>query len=59
MRVRSVNIFGVKSSTITANRTIIGQIAPPSDVENFVCNIVGKAHLSFDPVPDLDLSGID
>lgn len=57
VRVRGVNIFGVKSSTITGNRTIIGQIAPPSDVENFACNIVGKeAHLSFDPVPDLDLS---
>jgi len=57
VRVRGVNIFGVKSSTITGNRTIIGQIAPPSDVENFACNIIGKeAHLSFDPVPDLDLS---
>tara|TARA_Y100001937_G_scaffold19714_1_gene27267 strand:- start:540 stop:3512 length:2973 start_codon:yes stop_codon:yes gene_type:complete len=57
VRVRGVNIFGVKSSSITANRTIIGQIAPPSDVENFACNIIGKeAHLSFDPVPDLDLS---
>jgi hypothetical protein len=57
VRVRGVNIFGVKSSTITANRTIVGQIAPPSDVENFACNIIGKeAHLSFDPVPDLDLS---
>ena len=57
VRVRGVNIFGVKSSTITGTRTIIGQIAPPSDVENFACNIIGKeAHLSFDPVPDLDLS---
>jgi hypothetical protein len=57
VRVRGVNIFGVKSSTITGNRTIIGQIAPPSDVENFACNIIGKeAHLSFDPVTDLDLS---
>ena len=57
VRARGVNIFGVNSSTITASRTIIGQIAPPSDVENFACNIVGKeAHLSFDPVPDLDLS---
>ena len=57
VRVRGVNIFGVKSSTVTGNRTIIGQIAPPSDVENFACNIIGKeAHLSFDPVPDLDLS---
>ena len=57
VRARGVNIFGVNSSTITASRTIIGQIAPPSDVENFACNIIGKeAHLSFDPVPDLDLS---
>ena len=57
VRARGVNIFGVNSSSITASRTIIGQIAPPSDVENFACNIVGKeAHLSFDPVPDLDLS---
>lgn len=57
VRVRGVNIFGVKSSTITGSRTIIGQIAPPSDVTNFACNIIGKeAHLSFDPVTDLDLS---
>jgi len=57
VRARGVNIYGVNSTSITANRTIIGQIAPPSDVENFACNIVGKeAHLSFDPVPDLDLS---
>tara|TARA_R100000664_G_scaffold34157_1_gene54445 strand:+ start:1048 stop:4101 length:3054 start_codon:yes stop_codon:yes gene_type:complete len=57
VRARGVNVFGAKSSTITASRTIIGQIAPPSDVENFACNIIGKeAHLSFDPVTDLDLS---
>ena len=57
VRARGVNIFGAKSSTITGSRQIIGQIAPPSDVENFACNIIGKeAHLSFDPVTDLDLS---
>ena len=57
VRARGVNIFGVNSSSITASREIVGQIAPPADVENFACNIVGKeAHLSFDPVPDLDLS---
>ena len=57
VRARGVNIYGVNSSSITASRTIIGQIAPPADVQNFACNIVGKeAHLSFDPVPDLDLS---
>ena len=57
VRARGVNIFGVNSSSITASRKIIGQIAPPADVQNFACNIIGKeAHLSFDPVPDLDLS---
>jgi hypothetical protein len=57
VRARGVNVFGAKSSTITSSRTIVGLIAPPSDVTNFACNIVGKeAHLSFDPVPDLDLS---
>ena len=57
VRARGVNIFGVTSSSITASRTIIGLIDPPSDVSNFACNIIGKeAHLSFDPIPDLDLS---
>jgi hypothetical protein len=57
VRVRSVNIFGVKSSTVSASRTIVGLIAPPSDVTNFGVNIVGKdAHLSWTPVDDLDLA---
>ena len=57
VRARGVNIYGVKSSSITANRTIIGLVAPPSDVNNFSCNIVGDdAHLSWNPVPDLDLA---
>ena len=57
VRARGVNIFGVTSSTITANRTIVGLIAPPSDVTNFGVNVVGKdAHLSWTPVPDLDLA---
>ena len=57
VRARGVNIYGVKSSSITANRTIIGLVAPPSDVENFSCNIVGDdAHLSWNPVTDLDLA---
>ena len=57
VRARGVNIFGVVSSTLTASRTIIGLIAPPSDVENFGINVVGKdAHLSWSPVGDLDLA---
>ena len=57
VRARGVNIYGVKSSSITANRTIIGLVAPPSDVENNSCNIVGDdAQLSWNPVVELGLS---
>ena len=57
VRVKAVNTQGVSSSFVTAQRTIVGAIAPPSDVENFTCNVSGQdAHLSYDAVPDLDLA---
>lgn len=57
VRARGVNIFGAKSSTISASRTILGLIEPPDDVTNFGINIVGKdAHLSWSPVANLDLA---
>ena len=57
VRARGVNIYGVNSSTITASHTVIGLSAPPPNVENFACNIVGQdAFLSWDPVDVLDLS---
>ena len=57
VRVKAVNTLGVSSSYVTAQRTIIGAIAPPSDVEDFSCNIVGQeAHLSWNQIPDLDLA---
>ncbi len=57
VRVKAVNAFGVSSSYVSAQRTIIGAIAPPSDVENFTCNVSGAdAHLSYDAVSDLDLA---
>ena len=57
VRARGVNIYGVNSSTITADHTVIGLSAPPPNVENFACNIVGQdAFLSWDPVDVLDLS---
>jgi hypothetical protein len=57
VRAKGVNIFGVNSSTITADHTVIGLSAPPPNVENFACNIVGQdAFLSWDPVDVLDLS---
>ena len=57
VRARGVNIYGVNSASITATRTIIGLVAPPSNVENFACNIIGgDAFLSWQPVGDLDLA---
>ena len=57
VRVKAVNTLGVSSTYVTTTRTIIGAIAPPSDVEDFSCNILGQeAHLSWRQVPDLDLA---
>jgi hypothetical protein len=57
VRVKAVSSIGSSSTYVTAQRTIIGAIAPPSDVEDFSCNIVGQeAHLSWNQIPDLDLA---
>ena len=57
VRVKAVSSIGVSSSYVSASRTVIGAIAPPSDVEDFSCNIVGQeAHLSWSQIPDLDLA---
>ena len=57
VRVKAVNTLGVSSTYVSAQRKIVGAIAPPSDVQNFTCNVSGQdAHLSYDAVPDLDLA---
>jgi len=57
VRVKAVSSLGISSSYISASRTIVGAILPPSDVEDFSCNIVGQeAHLSWSQIPDLDLA---
>jgi len=57
VRVKAVNSLGVSSTYVSAQRTIIGAIEPPSDVEDFACNIVGQeAHLSWSQISDLDLA---
>jgi len=57
VRVKAVNILGVSSSYVSAQRTIVGSTEPPSDVTDFACNIVNSdAHLSWQQIPDLDLS---
>ena len=57
VRVKAVNSLGVSSSYVSATRTIVGAIEPPSDVEDFACNIVGQeAHLGWTQISDLDLA---
>ena len=57
VRVKAVSTIGSSSTYVSASRTVVGAIAPPSDVEDFSCNIVGEeAHLSWSQIPDLDLA---
>ena len=57
VRVKAVNSLGVSSTYVTAQRKIIGAVAPPSDVEDFACNVINSdAHLSWSAVTDLDLA---
>jgi hypothetical protein len=57
VRVKAFNTLGVSSTYTSATRTIIGGIAPPANVEDFSCNIIGRdAHLSWTQIPDLDLA---
>ena len=57
VRVKAVNTVGVSSSYVTAQRTIVGAIEPPSDVPDLACNVVGQdAFLSWTQISDLDLA---
>jgi len=57
VRVKAVSSFGTSSTYVTAQRTIVGSILPPSDVTDFSCNIInGEAHLSWEQISDLDLA---
>jgi hypothetical protein len=57
VRVKAVNHLGVSSTYVSAQRTIIGAVEPPADVEDFSANIVGQqAHLGWTQIPDLDLA---
>ena len=57
VRVKAVSTLGISSSYVSAQRKIVGAIAPPSDVTDFSCNITGQdAHLSWTAIGDLDLA---
>lgn len=56
-KVFAINSIGKKSVPTEINTYIYGKTAPPSDVTNFAVNIIGtQAHLSWTPVPELDLA---
>ena len=57
VRVKAINSLGVESTNVTATRDIVGEIDPPSDVQDFAINIVGTdAHLSWESISDADLN---
>jgi len=57
VRARAVNSLGVKSTYVTATRTIIGSTAIPANVDDFNISMVGSSQmqLSWSPVADLDI----
>jgi len=57
IRIRAISSIGVKSAFLSGQHTVVGELEPPSDVEDFAVNIVGQdAHLSWSAVSDLDLA---
>ena len=57
VRVKAVSVSGSNSTYVTAQRTILGALAPPSDVTDFSCSVSGQeAHLGWTAVADLDLA---
>lgn len=56
-KVFAINTIGKRSIPTELTANIYGKTLPPADVQNFSINIVGtSAYLSWNPVPDLDLS---
>ena len=56
VRARSVSSVS-RSDFVTTQHQVVGKTDPPADVTNFQINIVGtEAHLTWQPVSDLDLS---
>jgi len=56
VRARAITRFGVSEFT-SEQHQVVGKTAPPANVTNFSINIITtEAHLSWTPVPDLDLS---
>ena len=57
VRARSISGLGNKSAFTSVTQQITASLDLPADVTNFAVNIIGKeAHLTWTPVPDLDLS---
>jgi hypothetical protein len=56
-KVFALNAINKRSIPTELNATIYGKTSPPADVTGFTINIIGtQAHLTWNAVPDLDLS---
>jgi hypothetical protein len=58
VRARTINTAGIRSAWNTVSNWYATLFAPlPADVTGFAANVVGNSlHLTWEPVPDLDLS---
>lgn len=58
VRARAISVLGVRGDWTTVSNWYVSVFAPaPADVTDFAANVVGNSlHLSWTPVPDLDLS---
>lgn len=56
VRVISIGPLGTPSEATEKTTTVLGKLAPPSDVTNFIGRIVkGGVMLTWSPIPDLDI----
>lgn len=55
VRVVAVNLAGISSLPLEGSATLMGKLAPPSDVTGFAIQVVGYAsYLTWIPIADLD-----
>ena len=59
VRARAVNTLGVKSTFVSATRTIVGGVEVPSNVQDFAVELHGQDHLKLTWTPPSQQSDLD
>ncbi len=59
VRARAVNTLGVKSTFVSATRTIVGGVEVPSNVQDFAVEMHGQDHLKLTWTPPSQQSDLD